>query len=78
MFVLQTLESLLSQGSIDVGFFYEVEKQWAGDLRFISLPDHIDMSDDSLNWYYAKVWMHLFSVLLGLALVVSKQGKQIY
>ena len=40
---------------IDIGFFYDCEQKWTGDLRFIPLPVEINMSDKTLDPYYAKV-----------------------
>lgn len=55
------LELELTNGNIDVGFFYKDEQIWTGgNLRFISLPMHIDMSNKTLNSYYAKVMQNLF------------------
>jgi hypothetical protein len=55
LFSETNLESLLTSGSIDVGFFYKIEKTWIGDLRFIKLPSHLAMNNISLNSYYKKV-----------------------
>ena len=49
------LEDLLSDANIDIGFFYDCEKVWGGNLKFIPLPKYLDMSDQALNYYYAKV-----------------------
>ena len=57
------LELALENGNIDVGFFYECEQIWTGrHVRFIPLPMHLDMSNKSLNYYYAKVF-HLSHIL---------------
>lgn len=54
------LEKALEDGSVDVGFFYKCEQLWTGEnLRFISLPSQLDMSNRELNIYYAKVRMYL-------------------
>ena len=50
------LESHLKTHAVDVGFFYKSEQVWVGNLRFISLPDHISMGNASLKSYYAQVW----------------------
>jgi hypothetical protein len=55
LFSETNLEALLTSGSIDVGFFYKIEKTWIGDLRFIKLPPHLAMNNISLNSYYEKV-----------------------
>lgn len=52
----QLLESNLASGTIDIGFFYQNEQVWtAGNIRFISLPSHLNMGNFSLNSYYKKV-----------------------
>lgn len=48
------LESLLVNGDIDAGFFYEGEHAWDTQNKFIPLDRHIDMSDPALNWYYTR------------------------
>ena len=50
----QNLEKLLQNGDLDVGFFYECEYPWNGNLRFISLPAQLDFSNSSYNSYYSK------------------------
>ena len=54
MYTEQNLENLLQNGDLDVGFFYECEYPWNGNLRFISLPAQLDFSNSSLNSYYSK------------------------
>jgi hypothetical protein len=49
------LEKLLTGGDLDVGFFYDCEKEWTDKIKFIPFDTHIDMSDQSLNYYYALV-----------------------
>jgi len=57
IFTEQTLESLLEEENVDIGFFYEGERAWGGDsgYQFISLPTHLDMSDINLSTYYHQV-----------------------
>ena len=55
IYVEQQLETLLAEGAIDVGFFYDCEQQWNVTSRFISLPTDIDMSDVTKNSLYATV-----------------------
>jgi hypothetical protein len=50
-----TLEKLLTGGDIDVGFFYDCEKQWTDKIKFIRFDPYIDMSDLLLDSYYALV-----------------------
>ena len=50
----QQLENLLDTGNLDVGFFYECEQTWKGNVQFISLPTHLDFSNSSLNNYYKQ------------------------
>ena len=54
MYTEQNLEKLLQNGDLDVGFFYECEYPWNGNLRFISLPVQLDFSNSSFNSYYSK------------------------
>ena len=49
------LEKLLTGGDIDVGFFYDCEKQWTDKIKFIPFDINIDMSDLSRDSYYALV-----------------------
>ena len=49
------LESHLKTHAVDVGFFYKTEQVWEGDLRFIHLPNFINMGDAALSTYYAQV-----------------------
>ena len=68
------LELLLKNGDIDVGFFYEGELDWNTELRFISLPREIDMSDLSLNSLYQMVSnliVYLISSLLKLSIITA-------
>ena len=51
----QYLELLLDLGVIDVGFFYECEKQWGDTATFIPLPSAVDMSDPTMKEQYALV-----------------------
>lgn len=51
----QRLETLLAQGDVDVGFFYDDEVEWNITSVFIPLPAAIDMSDPTLNTQYAQV-----------------------
>jgi hypothetical protein len=50
-----SLERQLTGGDLDVGFFYDCEKEWTNKIKFIPFDAHIDMSDQSLNSYYALV-----------------------
>lgn len=50
-----TLERLLTGGDIDVGFFYDCEKEWTDKIRFVPFDTQIDMSDQSMDSYYALV-----------------------
>ena len=56
------LELQLASNDIDVGFFYDCEQSWSntGNLRFIPLPVEINMSNRTLNPYYAKVNLDFF------------------
>lgn len=58
------LEDLLDKGTIDIGFFYKHENFWnsTGNQKFITLSPYVDMSDMSLNTYYAKVNVLYFSL----------------
>ena len=50
------LENALENESVDVGFFYKCEQLWTGgNLRFITLPAKLDMSNKDLNSFYSKV-----------------------
>ena len=54
LYAEQQLENLLDAGNLDVGFFYECEQTWKGNVQFMSLPNHLDFSNSSLNEYYKK------------------------
>ena len=59
------LELQLASNDIDVGFFYDCEQSWSntGNLRFIPLPVEINMSNRTLNPYYAKVNLDFFIIM---------------
>ena len=69
----ENLEALLEQGNIDVGFFYECEHPWDGNMRFIPLPTQMDFSNASLNSFYSKA--NYTNSLTG---VVSKGAAIVY
>ena len=68
----QYLELLLDLGVIDVGFFYECEKQWGDTATFISLSSAVDMSDPTMKTQYALVChsicicfeLHMYTAIL--------------
>lgn len=53
IFTEENLETYVAAGDLDVGFFYEVEIGSLSGVKFISLPEEIDLSNPSLNADYA-------------------------
>lgn len=55
IFSEENLETYLSAGDLDVGFFYAVEAGSLSDIDFITLPEEINMGSPALNDEYATV-----------------------
>ncbi|KAH7476489.1 hypothetical protein PRIC1_000498 [Phytophthora ramorum] len=55
IFSEENLETYLSSGDLDVGFFYAVEAGSLSGVNFISLPEEINMGNPGLNDEYATV-----------------------
>ncbi|KAG7383255.1 hypothetical protein PHYPSEUDO_003878 [Phytophthora pseudosyringae] len=55
IFSEENLETYLSAGDLDVGFFYAVEAGSLSAIDFIALPEEINMGNPALNDEYAAV-----------------------
>ncbi|KAE9360211.1 hypothetical protein PF008_g1917 [Phytophthora fragariae] len=55
IFSEENLETYLSSGDLDVGFFYAVEAGSLSGINFITLPEEINMGNPALNDEYATV-----------------------
>ncbi|GMF38811.1 unnamed protein product [Phytophthora fragariaefolia] len=55
IFSEENLETYLSSGDLDVGFFYAVEAGSLSGINFITLPEQINMGNPALNDEYATV-----------------------
>ncbi|ETL44345.1 hypothetical protein L916_05348, partial [Phytophthora nicotianae] len=55
IFSEENLETYLSSGDLDVGFFYAVEAGSLSNIDFITLPEEINMGNPALDDVYATV-----------------------
>ncbi|POM70684.1 Molybdenum ABC transporter substrate-binding protein [Phytophthora palmivora] len=55
IFSEENLETYLTSGDLDVGFFYAVEAGSLSGINFITLPEEINMGNPALNDEYATV-----------------------
>ncbi|KAG6592786.1 molybdate/tungstate transport system substrate-binding protein [Phytophthora cinnamomi] len=55
IFSEENLETYLSSGDLDVGFFYAVEAGSLSTINFITLPEEINMGNPALDDEYATV-----------------------